>query len=464
MPVEPRGWVTADATEAGGPKYLEAVIDTCGSGNSFYRAGPCGLPTSTGGVGGGGVGVPGNETRRSITDPAWSAVPKGNVEPLAPPSTSDPKRDRDKIFWQVVFRSGSDRGDIIVRKTIDLQSDEVEYLFCGEQVEQIGSLQQKLAGVPRMPVRTQKGNTGWVTLDATAKGGPKFFAQVIEEVAEDPGTSSRGHPNTGAEDTARSTDVIDHDVVLGRRGDGSKSNMGGGAGGGREEVHAPSPCDVSAVIDGRGDYHIGVLVGGAEDGGGRRLSVTNNNTTTSSCSSVPALGGSGATSAGAAATTRRDYTSSSNTTTNDHDNCGGGTFGAIVFENISPAQMHHILVAGCGATKSRPSTVTSSSGADVNQVKINRESNRASARTITSTNAIPTSSSSSSSSSNSAPVVEDADRRLTEERLRHELLKAAAKNKNATSTTWYGEEQRYEGWSMLENDDGDASPPCLRSE
>eukprot|EP00392_Amoebophrya_sp_AT5.2_P003211 g3216.t1 len=93
-----------------------------------------------------------------------------------------------KIIWEVVWRSGTDRGDIIVRESVDLQSREIEYLFFGEAVEQIGGLQQKIPGVPRMPVRTKRGNVGFVTLDATAKGGPKFFAQRV--VSDDAAFSS----------------------------------------------------------------------------------------------------------------------------------------------------------------------------------------------------------------------------------------------------------------------------------
>lgn len=125
MPVLPRGWVTVDATAVGGPMYLE-------------------------------------QTR----------VPR----------------------WKVVFRSGSSRGDIVVREALSLESDEVAVLLYGTRVEQCGP-QEVHDSIVRMPITftemvrspsdpssfSPKLSTGWVTCDATAQGGPKFFEPCVDE-------------------------------------------------------------------------------------------------------------------------------------------------------------------------------------------------------------------------------------------------------------------------------------------
>jgi len=117
MPVQPRGWVTVDASAVGGPKYLEPV-----------RA----------------------------------------------------------ARWKVVFNSGSNKGDIVVRDAVSLESAEVHVLVHGTVVEQGGPQEVLKDGIIRMPInwtdgKTHQLRTGWVTCDARAQGGPIFFEPCSED-------------------------------------------------------------------------------------------------------------------------------------------------------------------------------------------------------------------------------------------------------------------------------------------
>ncbi|CAK8987051.1 unnamed protein product [Durusdinium trenchii] len=91
--------------------------------------------------------------------------------------------------WQVVFSSGSSKGDIVVRKGVSLDSEEVAVLTCGTVVEQASPLEITEDGIVRMPITFEgrqpsssshpaKARMGWVTCDATHQGGPKFFEPV----------------------------------------------------------------------------------------------------------------------------------------------------------------------------------------------------------------------------------------------------------------------------------------------
>lgn len=97
-----------------------------------------------------------------------------------------------KPMWQVVFSSGSQRGDIVVRAGVSLESDEVSMLIRGALVEQSGP-QEMEDGLIRMPIvfaepsapsKAPRNLRGWVTCDATSQGGPRFFAPV--EAPEEP--------------------------------------------------------------------------------------------------------------------------------------------------------------------------------------------------------------------------------------------------------------------------------------
>lgn len=141
LPVRPSGWVTADATKAGGPKYI---------------------------------------VRASV--PRWRVVHK--------------EKDEDEI---------AKAGDVIVREESDLASREVDRLVCGDIVEQAGPSLTLFDGIIRMPVTTsvirrnelgdngdstppapansrgpQAKTLGWVTIDASTAGGPVFFKAVTD--------------------------------------------------------------------------------------------------------------------------------------------------------------------------------------------------------------------------------------------------------------------------------------------
>lgn len=159
MPIHPRGWVTLDASPAGGPRYFE-------------------------------------------------------IYPAAP-------------RWRVAHKSGTKHGDVLVRATRALDSREVGVLWHGDYVEQIGAteVQQEPQGkdIFRMPVaillaadtaatlaatqlelkfrKSENGDwtgaaraeaerqvvwnavrrpdqlCGWVTVDASKAGGPRFFEE-----------------------------------------------------------------------------------------------------------------------------------------------------------------------------------------------------------------------------------------------------------------------------------------------
>jgi len=123
MPAQPRGWATVDASSVGGPVYLEKVRSP---------------------------------------------------------------------HWKVVFSSGSSKGDIVVRHSVSLDSEEVAVLTCGTIVDQAGPLEMTKDGIVRMPIHFADGigrepasasqpprtRHGWVTCDASAQGGPKFFEPV----------------------------------------------------------------------------------------------------------------------------------------------------------------------------------------------------------------------------------------------------------------------------------------------
>mmetsp|Transcript_52259 Transcript_52259/g.93739 ORF Transcript_52259/g.93739 Transcript_52259/m.93739 type:complete len:291 (+) Transcript_52259:92-964(+) len=124
MPVQPSGWVTADASRAGGPQYL--------------------------------------------------------IRTHAP-------------NWRVIYQSpgnGAGSQDIIVRSEDALDSEAIGSFSCGDLVEQSGPLIVRHDGISRMQVTgplKSNGNgdklriTGWVTVDATALGGPVFFKMIQED-------------------------------------------------------------------------------------------------------------------------------------------------------------------------------------------------------------------------------------------------------------------------------------------
>jgi len=139
MPIQPYGWVTADATRAGGPQYL-------------IRA----------------------------------QAPK----------------------WRAVYQSptGNGAADVIVRHGLELDSEAVVSLCCGDIVEQAGPSHIRSNGIVRMPVvlgRKSESNeeedsprpariSGWVTVDASAAGGPVFFKPLPDNSAGEAPPANRG--------------------------------------------------------------------------------------------------------------------------------------------------------------------------------------------------------------------------------------------------------------------------------
>lgn len=131
MPVQPAGWVTADASRSGGAQHL-------------IRA----------------------------HTPRWRAVYQSP--------------------------SSSSNGDVIVRGSVELHSEAVVSLWCGDVAEQAGPSVEYHSGILRMPIvasgRSAAASgedaaradgvvpkvSGWVTVDATAAGGPVFFKLLAE--------------------------------------------------------------------------------------------------------------------------------------------------------------------------------------------------------------------------------------------------------------------------------------------
>uniref|UniRef100_A0A7S1SFL2 Uncharacterized protein n=1 Tax=Alexandrium catenella TaxID=2925 RepID=A0A7S1SFL2_ALECA len=132
MPIQPHGWVTADASRAGGPQYL--------------------------------------------------------IRAHAP-------------RWRAIYQSPTGEGDVLVRSGLELDSQAVLMLHFGDIVEQAGPAQTQPDGIVRMPItapQSRRGDSrededtlitkvsGWVTVDASAAGGPVFLKLVPDTTVESP--------------------------------------------------------------------------------------------------------------------------------------------------------------------------------------------------------------------------------------------------------------------------------------
>merc|ERR1712190_629289 len=120
-------------------------------------------------------------------------------------------------YWRVDFKSGSTKGDIVVRASKSLDSEEVAVLFYDARVEQAGPQEPLQDGIVRMPVfyseaGKSKPRIGWVTCDATSQGGPKFFepwTQTSEDAAENNGPMlGAGSGHQGSWDKNRMWKVV----------------------------------------------------------------------------------------------------------------------------------------------------------------------------------------------------------------------------------------------------------------
>mmetsp|Transcript_58525 Transcript_58525/g.151242 ORF Transcript_58525/g.151242 Transcript_58525/m.151242 type:complete len:497 (+) Transcript_58525:67-1557(+) len=100
-----------------------------------------------------------------------------------------------KPTWKIIYKSGSAKGDIVVRESLSLDSKEVAVLSIGSRVEQSGPQEIQGDGIVRMPITFGQGiardpsdasrparvSCGWVTCDATSQGGPRFFEPCADE-------------------------------------------------------------------------------------------------------------------------------------------------------------------------------------------------------------------------------------------------------------------------------------------
>lgn len=107
--------------------------------------------------------------------------------------------------WEVAFKSDQTKGDILVRQSVSLESDEVGCIHYGTYVLQNGPQITLEDGIIRMPISWVEAEpssgsgkvakSGWVTCDASSQGGPKFFKDAPD--LED------GPPNAAAQVAGR---------------------------------------------------------------------------------------------------------------------------------------------------------------------------------------------------------------------------------------------------------------------
>mmetsp|Transcript_42526 Transcript_42526/g.120299 ORF Transcript_42526/g.120299 Transcript_42526/m.120299 type:complete len:310 (-) Transcript_42526:202-1131(-) len=98
--------------------------------------------------------------------------------------------------WRAIHQSASaGKDDVIVRANVELDSEAIFGLSCGDVVEQAGPVHVRLDGITRMPISASirhRGDemdespansiaakiNGWVTIDASVVGGPVLFKLV----------------------------------------------------------------------------------------------------------------------------------------------------------------------------------------------------------------------------------------------------------------------------------------------
>lgn len=104
--------------------------------------------------------------------------------------------------WKVVYQSPSpsfSTGDVVVRASEELNSEAVSSLFINDVVEQAGPMIPRADGIIRMSILTT-GSTricGWVTVDASAAGGPVLFKLISESDSMAPSTTGYRSPAKG---------------------------------------------------------------------------------------------------------------------------------------------------------------------------------------------------------------------------------------------------------------------------
>ncbi|CAE7757998.1 unnamed protein product, partial [Symbiodinium pilosum] len=84
--------------------------------------------------------------------------------------TEDALEAQHGTWW----RSCPHKGEVIIRKQVLLTSNEITRVPFGQLVLQAGPLKVFKGGLVRMPLQPR----GWVTIDATAIGGPLYLQKV----------------------------------------------------------------------------------------------------------------------------------------------------------------------------------------------------------------------------------------------------------------------------------------------
>eukprot|EP00933_Yihiella_yeosuensis_P051180 TRINITY_DN49047_c0_g1_i1.p1 TRINITY_DN49047_c0_g1~~TRINITY_DN49047_c0_g1_i1.p1 ORF type:complete len:294 (-),score=46.37 TRINITY_DN49047_c0_g1_i1:116-997(-) len=107
-------------------------------------------------------------------------------------------------LWKAVYQApgnGNAGQDIILRSAVELDSEAVGSLSCGDVVEQSGASVVRPGGIIRMPITVTGQNavgtrlSGWVTVDASVAGGPVFFKHIPEGGSDVPGKGRRRGQN-----------------------------------------------------------------------------------------------------------------------------------------------------------------------------------------------------------------------------------------------------------------------------
>eukprot|EP00435_Cladocopium_sp_Y103_P033376 s2189_g8.t1 len=136
---------------------------------------------------------PPRRRERSVTPPGRNTQRRTERPPVKTPPRRPPSQQRTYLIrthapqWRAIYEAGGK--DILVRTTVELDSEVVAILSCGDVVEQAGPITTINDGVERMPIVVKSGRqngdshkiVGWVTTDASAADGPVFF-KLIQEV------------------------------------------------------------------------------------------------------------------------------------------------------------------------------------------------------------------------------------------------------------------------------------------
>jgi len=146
----------------------------------------------------------------AVGAPPGHPPPGTAATPAAPPVVENAPGPKPKHFtpkkWRVVH------DDTVVRLSMHLDSEQVCFLRKGEIVEQIAPQYALTNGIVRLQIRHPSSPSfpnpiGWVTLDASPAGGPKFLEAGPEPMGKGfqprgPPPHSSGPPGVGAPPTS----------------------------------------------------------------------------------------------------------------------------------------------------------------------------------------------------------------------------------------------------------------------